>query len=47
LGGAIIAADYIEYENVKLVATTSNNNNIKFWDHNSYIAKENLNTSSI
>ena len=46
-GGAIIAGDYVEYENVKLVATTSNNNSIRFWDHNSYIAKENLNTSSI
>ena len=43
-GGAIIAGDYVEYENIKLVATTSNNLTIKFWDHNSYIAKENLNT---
>ena len=47
LGGAIIAADYVEYENMKFVATTTNNNNIKFWDHNSYIWKENLNTSDI
>ena len=46
-GGAIIAGDYVEYENIKLVATTTNGANIRFWDHNSYIAKENFNIPSI
>ena len=38
-GGAFIAADYIEHGNIKLVATTSNNNAIDFWDSNNYIHK--------
>ena len=38
-GGAFIAADYIELGQTKLVATTSNNNAIDFWDSNNYIHK--------
>jgi hypothetical protein len=46
-GGAVIAADYIEMNNIKFVATTSNNNSINFWDSNNYIFRERLNTSEI
>ncbi len=46
-GGAVIAADYVEYGNIKFVATTSNNNSINFWDSNNYIFRERLNTSDI
>lgn len=47
-GGAVIAADYIEMSNnIKFVATTSNNNSINFWDSNNYIFRERLNTSEI
>jgi len=46
-GGAVIAADYVEYGNIKFVATTSNNNSINFWDSNNYIFRERLNTSEI
>ena len=46
-GGAVIAADYVEYDNIKFVATTSNNNSINFWDSNNYIFRERLNTSEI
>jgi hypothetical protein len=46
-GGAVIAADYIEMDNIKFVATTSNNNSINFWDSNNYIFRERLNTSEI
>lgn len=34
--GAIIAADYIEQGNTKLVATTSNGNRIDFWHAGTY-----------
>jgi hypothetical protein len=34
--GAIIAADYIELGNTKLVATTSNGNRIDFWHASNY-----------
>ena len=43
----MIAADYIEMNNIKFVATTSNNNSINFWDSNNYIFRERLNTSEI
>lgn len=46
-GGAVIAADYIEHNNIKLVATTSNNNSINFWDSNTYVFNTRLNTSEI
>jgi len=46
-GGAVIAADYVEMNNIKFVATTSNNNSINFWDSNNYIFRERLNTSEI
>jgi hypothetical protein len=46
-GGAVIAADYVELNSVKFVATTSNNNSINFWDSNNYIFRERLNTSEI
>ena len=46
-GGAVIAADYIEYGNIKFVATTSNNNAINFWDVNGYMPRERINTSDI
>ena len=45
--GAFIAADYIEYGSTKLVATTTNNNQIYFWDSNNYIWRERINTSEI
>ena len=34
--GSVIAADYVQYEQKKYVATTSNNNAINFWDHQNY-----------
>ena len=46
-GGAVIAADYIEMNNIKFVATTSNNNSINFWDTNNCMFRERLNTSEI
>ncbi len=46
-GGAVIAADYVEYDSTKFVATTSNNNSINFWDSTNYIFRERLNTSEI
>lgn len=47
-GGAVIAAEYIEMGNTKLVATTSNNNSIYFWDPaNNYREMGSLNTSEI
>jgi len=46
-GGAVIAADYIEFGSTKFVATTANNNSINFWDSNNYIFRERLNTSEI
>jgi WD40 repeat protein len=45
--GAVIAADYIEFGNIKFVATTSNNNAINFWDVNGYMPRERINTSDI
>lgn len=46
-GGSVIAADYIHHGNIKLVATTSNNNSINFWDSNTYVFNTRLNTSEI
>lgn len=47
-GGAVIAAEYIEMDNTRLVATTSNNNSIYFWDPaNNYREMGSLNTSEI
>jgi hypothetical protein len=46
-GGAVIAADYVEMNTIKFVATTSNNNSINFWDSNNYIFRERLNTPEI
>ena len=46
-GGAVIAADYIEYDNTKYVATTNNNISINFWDANNYLHRERVNTSEI
>lgn len=43
--GAFIAADYID--KYKLVATTSNNNAIDFWDANNYQLKQQENTPEI
>lgn len=34
--GSVIAADYVQYEQKKYVATTSNNNAINFWDCQNY-----------
>jgi len=46
-GGAVIAADYIEHGNIKLVGTTSNNASINFWDSNNYVFNTRLNTPEI
>jgi hypothetical protein len=46
-GGAFIAADYIELGLNRLVATTSNNNAIDFWDSTNYIHKTQENTPEI
>lgn len=46
-GGAFIAADYVEQGNLKFVATTTNNNQINFWDSNNYIFRDRINTSEI
>lgn len=45
--GTFIAADYVEQNNIKFVATTSNNNSINFWDSNNYIFRDRLNTAEI
>lgn len=48
-GGAFIAADYVHIENttVKFVATTTNNLQINFWDHQNYMHRDRLNTNEI
>jgi hypothetical protein len=46
-GGAVIAADYVHHGNIKLVATTHNDNSINFWDSNTYVFNTRLNTSEI
>lgn len=46
-GGAVIAADYVHQGNIKLVATTHNNNAINFWDSNTYVFNDRLNTADI
>jgi hypothetical protein len=46
-GGAFIAADYVECGSTKFVATTTNNNQINFWDSNNYIFRDRINTSEI
>lgn len=46
-GGAVIAADYVHHNNIKLVATTHNNNVINFWDSNTYVHNTNINTAEI
>jgi len=46
-GGAFIAADYVEHGNIKFVATTTNNNQINFWDSNNYIFRDRMNTNEI
>lgn len=46
-GGAVIAADYVHQNNIKLVATTHNNNSINFWDSNTYVFNTRINTSEI
>jgi hypothetical protein len=48
-GGAFIAADYVEIANtnIKFVATTTNNNQINFWDSNNYIFRDRMNTNEI
>jgi hypothetical protein len=46
-GGAVIAADYVHEKNMKLVATTHNNNVINFWDSNTYVYNTKINTSDI
>lgn len=46
-GGAFIAADYIEHGSTKLVATTTNNLQINFWDSNNYIFRDRINTSEV
>lgn len=48
-GGAFIAADYVhvEHNNIKFVATTTNNNQINFWDSNNYIFRDRMNTNEI
>jgi hypothetical protein len=45
--GAIIAADYIEMGNTKLVATTSNGNRIDFWHASNYQHSDQTSTSNI
>ena len=45
--GVIIAADYIEKGNTKLVATTTNNLQICFWDSNNYIWRNRINCAEI
>ena len=46
-GGAFIAADYVEQGNIKFVDTTTNNNQINFWDSNNYIFRDRMNTNEI
>ena len=47
-GGAVIAADYIEFENQKYVVTTSNNNTLYFYDPlTDYRLVNTINTSEI
>ena len=43
------AADYVEIANtnIKFVATTTNNNQINFWDSNNYIFRDRMNTNEI
>mmetsp|Transcript_38614 Transcript_38614/g.27932 ORF Transcript_38614/g.27932 Transcript_38614/m.27932 type:complete len:241 (+) Transcript_38614:43-765(+) len=45
--GAIIAADYVEKDMLKFVATTSNDDSIKFWDPSSYILADRITTTEI
>ena len=45
--GSVIAADYVEYQQKKYVATTSNNQRINFWDCQNYTACGNIPTVDI
>ena len=44
VGGAFLAADFVEYKNLKFVATTNNNNQISFWDSNNYVFRDRIPT---